>query len=206
MTNQEIIDLYKQTYSVSEVLKSVEFSRNKVVKILKDAGVYEGINGPNYLAMKVERHKKVMQEKYGVDNISQIKTNKLIESNKIDYERFCFDDELKEYVKQVRNYTKNLVTRKKSVIIPTRCFYTNVEFSEVNKDRVNPNDPCKRTTDHKHPIILCYFDGWSVEEAGGEDNVIFVLRYINSLKSNTTHECFLPIAERVKEKFLNAKN
>ena len=200
MINEQIIELYKQTYSVTEVLKSVDYGRNKVVKILKEAGVYEGLNGPNYLATKVKKHRQVMQEKYGVDNISQIKTNQLIESNKIQYDRFDFDDELREYTKQVRNYTKNLVTRKKAVALPTECFYTGIEFAEVNKEQTNPNDPLKRTVDHKHPIILCYFDGWTVEQAGGEDNIVFVLRYINSLKSNTSHECFLPIANKVKEK------
>ena len=144
-----------------------------------------------------------MQEKYGVDNISQIKTNKLIESNNIEYNKFSFDDDLKKYMKDVRNYSKNLVTRKKSIIPPKTCFYTGIEFAEEFKDNVNPNDPLKRTVDHKHPIILCFLADWSVEDAGGKDNIVFVLRYINSVKSNTTHECFLPIANSLKERLRN---
>ena len=205
MTNEKIIELYRQTYSVTEVLKHIEYGRAKTVKILKAADVYEGLNGPNYIAMKLKKHKEVMQQKYGVDNISQLRTSKLIESNKIGYDKFDFDDELKHYTNEVRKYTKNLVTRKKLVAFPTECFYTNIEFVDVSKQHVNPNDPLKRTVDHKHPIILCYFDGWTIEQAGGKDNIIFVLRYVNSLKSNTTHECFLPIANKVKEKLTDAK-
>jgi len=203
MTEQQIIDLYKKTYSISEMLNSVPHRRNKIVKILKEAGVYEGLNGPNYLAKKVEKHRNVMREKYGVDNISQIRTNKLIESNNIEYDKFSFDENLKKYMKDVRNHSKNLVTRKKTITPPKTCFYTGLEFAEEFKNAVNPNDPLKRTVDHKHPIILCYLEGWSVEDAGGEDNLVFVLRYINSVKSNTTHECFLPIANILKERLRN---
>ena len=203
MTNEQLVEVYKQTYSVTEVLKVTTLGRKKVVAILKDAGVYEGLNGANYLAAKVKKHKEVMQAKYGVDNISQIRDNKLIRSNKIEYKNFTFDDELHLYIKNVRNHTKNLVTRRKLIKLADRCYYTGIEFADVYKEEVNPNDPLKRTVDHKHPILLCYFDGWSVEKAGGEDNLVFVLRYINSLKSNTSHECFIPIAKGLKERLKN---
>lgn len=204
-TEQEIIDLYTQTYSVSQVLKQVEYGRAKVVKILKEANVYEGLTGPNYLAMKVKKHRETMQDKYGVDNISQIREPKLIRSNKIEYDNLSFEDDLREYTHKVRNYSKNLVTRRKSIPLADRCYYTGIEFADLYKGEINPNDPYKRTVDHKHPIILCYFDGWSVEQAGGEKNIVFVLRYINSVKSNTTHESFLPIVAGLKERLKSEK-
>lgn len=195
---KQVIELYKECYSVTEVMEKTRLSRRKIVRILKESGVYEGLNGPNYLAKKQENLKKTMFEKYGVENISQLNCDSLKERNSIPYEKIGFDIEFSEYKKRVANYTKNLVTRKKAIELPETCFYTGYRFRDCDQEKVNPNDPFKRTVDHKYPILLCFIDGWTVEEAGGPDNLIFVIRYVNSVKSNTTHEAFLPIAEKIK--------
>lgn len=197
---ESVIELYKETYSVSQVIEKTGMNRKAITKILKDANVYEGLSGPNYLAKKAENHKKVMLEKYGVENISQIRQNGIVKDNSIEYSKVSFDEKLKEYKDKVYRYSKKIIYSKKSklVDIPDTCFYTGITFADCLQERVNPNDPYKRTIDHKHPIILCYTEGWSIEEAGGPDNVTFVLRYINNLKSNTTHESFLAIAEQIK--------
>lgn len=200
----DIVAIYKEHWSVSEVIRQTGLTRRKIVDILKKENVYEGINGPNYLANKAKKHRENMQEKYGVDNISQLRPNKTIERNKIPYEKINFDAKFNEYRKKVYNLTRNKMHKKKELDIPEKCFYTGIEFSDALTEEVNPNDPFKRTIDHKHPVIMCYLEGWSIEEAASNDNLIFVLRYVNSLKSNTTHEAFLPIANKLKEK-LNAE-
>lgn len=201
--NETIINLYKETYSVSEVMRQIKMSRGKITKILKDADVYEGLSGPNYVAKKQELLRAKMQEKYGVDNISQAQTNSLIERNKIPYDSPQLLDDLEEYTRKVRRHTKNIFNRKNVATPPEVCYYTGIKFNDVLLEEVNPNDPYKRTVDHKHPILQCYLDGWSVEDAGGEDNLIFVLRVVNSIKSNTPHESFLPIAEQLKERLMH---
>jgi len=200
----DIIACYTETYSVTKVIEKTGIGRKRIVRILKEAGVYEGLNGPNYLAKKQENLKQTMLEKYGVENISQLNCDSLKERNSIAYKNIGFDLEFSDYKKRVANYTKNLVTRKKSIVLPEKCFYTGYRFRDCDSEKVNPNDPFKRTVDHKYPILLCFIDGWPIEEAGGPDNIIFVLRYVNSVKSNTTHESFLPIAEKIK-KMLDAE-
>lgn len=201
--NNTIINLYKETYSVSEVMRQLNISRGKIVKILKEADVYEGLTGPNYLIKKQEMLKSKMQEKYGVDNISQAKTNSLIKNNDIPYDKSEILEKYEEYSSLVRRHTKNLFIRlkRKGVTLPEKCFYTDVTFGDVLSEEINPNDPNKRTIDHKHPILLCYLDNWSVEEAGGEDNIVFVTRLCNSIKSNTSHDEFLVIANKLKQRF-----
>lgn len=204
INNEEIISLYKTSYSVSEVLrylktKGISIGRLKVTNILKNAGLYEGLSGKNYTKKKAEQHKKIMLEKYGVDNISKIK-NAWSSLNKIYYDKISFDDDLKRYNESVRKLTSK---NKKYFDNEEYCFYTGVKFADFIKSEVNPNDPFKKTIDHKKPIILCFFEGLSVEEAASLDNLVCVCRYANSLKSNTTNESFLEIAKILKRKFID---
>ena len=188
---------YLKTYNVSEILRKFpNTNRRRVTAFLKEEGIFESLNGENYLKTRVKEHEALMMQRYGVKNYGQI-SGGWKEQNQIPYDKLDFEPELKEYKDAVNKLTRKKFQRMKD--IPTNCFYSGIEFSDI-KGKPNPNDPFKRTIDHKKPIILCYFDDMSVEEAADEANLIFIIRYLNSLKSNTTHEAFLPIAEKFNQK------
>ena len=88
------------------------------------------------------------------------------------------------------------------MVKPEVCYYTGVRFIDCDQAKVNPNDPRKRTIDHKIPVIIGYLQGLSVKEISKPENITFVLRYVNTIKSNTLHDNFLPIAEHIKHAFM----
>lgn len=196
------INKYLETYSVTEIMKYAKDSvgRNRIVDILKKEGIYEGLNGPNYLRKKVEKIENTLMQRYGVKNWGQTTDGGYKKQNKIPYEKITFlSDDYKSYRSLVKKETtKNL----KNVVPPKYCYYTGIIFADEEREP-NPNDPRKRSIDHKHPIILCYLDGISYKKAGSLDNIIFILKYVNSIKTNTTHESFLPIAQKIRKVFLN---
>lgn len=200
-----IIDCYKNTYSVSEVLRelklmSLNIGRNRVVNVLKECDLYEGLTGKNYSEMKVNKLKKIMTEKYGIENWGQLKTSGYVVDNKIEYKKISFlDEEYKKYCKKVQLLTKKNIKKIKNT---DYCYYTGILFSDV-EGKSNPNDPRKKSIDHKIPKIICYLNGISAEDASSIDNLIFVLKYVNSVKGNTDHESFLNIAKKIREVFIN---
>lgn len=196
------IDKYLETYSVSEVMKQANdgVGRNRIVNVLKDRGIYEGLNGPNYLKKKVEKIEKILLEKYNVKNWGQTKEGGYKKHNKIPYKKISYlSDEYKDYRRLVTKETeKNL----KKINPPKYCYYTGILFAD-EEYIPNPNDPRKRSIDHKIPIILCYLNGMSVKEASSVDNLIFVLKYVNSVKTNTLEDSFIPIAKKIRKVFIN---
>lgn len=197
------IELYLQTYSLSEVMRIIcndGISRNKITNILKSVGVYEGLNGPNYLTKKVENQEKLMLERYGVSNISKISSNGWCKTNSIPYIKpRVLDEDYKVYHKKVSTLSKKNI---KSMSIPRYCDYTGILFSD-EEGPSNPNDHRKRSIDHKVPIIICYLNGISIEDAADKNNLVYVLRYVNSIKGNTLHESFIPIAYKIRKVFIN---
>lgn len=206
---QKYINEYLETYSVSELLRRHQdtdgVNRKQLQNLLKEANVYEGINGPNYLKKKIENNKKIMLEKYGVENWGQVKGEGWDKLNAIPYEKIDFlDIKFKEYREKVSKLQKRYLNKSiKSGNIPDYCEYTEILFADAEYEKVNPNDPRKRTLDHKIPVIYCYLNGVSAEDCSSDDNMTFVLRYVNSIKGNTLHESFVPIAEKIRKVFIN---
>lgn len=205
---EKYIKEYLETYSVSEIVRRYEGSENinrrEVVKILKLAGVYEGLNGPNYLKKKAENYKNIMLERYGVDNWSRLE-NQWDTLNEIPYTKFSFlEDEVGKYKKKVSKLAKKYLKKcLKNNLAPDYCEYTGILFADSEFDKVNPNDPRKRTLDHKVSVIQCFFNGVSPEDCSSEKNLTFVLRYVNTLKGCTSHEDFLPIAQKLRKVLIN---
>ena len=208
-----IIDLYKETYSVTEVLdlltekydvvKNYSFINRKTIEnILKEENVYESFSGKNFNKKRVEKIKNTMNEKYGVDNIGQLDGYGFKELNKIPYEKVDFlHDQMEKYKKKVERLTKK---NAKKLNKPNYCQSTGILFADSEFEQVNPNDPRKRTVDHKKSVVVCYLEGISAEQCASEDNIEFVLRYVNSVKGNTCVENFQPIANKIREAFINA--
>jgi len=199
-----IIETYKQEYSVSKVMEKCPkgIGRKRVEKILKDVNVYEGLNGKNYLKKKVENHEKLMMEKYGVINWGQTKNGGYRSQNKIPYKKISFlTDDYKKYRLLVEKETEKNI-KKFFKTYPKYCYYTKILFAD-EEGPVNPNDPRKRSVDHKVPVLHCYLNNIDVEKASSIDNIIFVLRYVNAVKGQTLEESFLPIVEKIRKVFIN---
>jgi hypothetical protein len=203
--NEFIIELYKEHYSVSEVLRQLiakgeNYSRQNIVTILTNAGIYEGLNGENYIKIHRNRVNKIIKEKYGVDNYGTISRG-FGDSNKIPY-------------KNVKYLTENFLEYKRAVILlttrfskklkkPDYCEYTDIRFCDTVGVRSNPNDPRKRSIDHRTPIVTCYLNGINIKDAASVNNLAFVIRYVNIIKSNTDYNSFLPLAVKIREAFIN---
>lgn len=200
-----IIDFYKKTYSVTQVIKnlkeqSLTIGRNRIVKILKKHNIYEGLTGKKYSEAKVNNLKILMKSKYGVENWGELKLSGYVLNNTIEYKKISYlDEKYKEYCKQVNLLTKKNIKKMEKI---NYCYYTGILFSDAVKVS-NPNDPRKKSIDHKVPKIICYLNNISVEEASKIDNLAFVLKYVNSVKGNTDHESFLKIAKKIREVFIN---
>ena len=199
------LKIYKETYSVSEIMRRSKdgVGRGRIVNILKKEGIYEGLNGPNYIKKKVENHEKIMMEKYGVINWGQMKDAGYKKQNKIPYKNVSYlTDDYKNYREHVDKLTKLNIKKYYDKNVPKYCYYTGIKFAD-EEGPVNPNDPRKRSIDHKTPVIHCFLTGVSVEEASSLDNVVFVLKYVNSIKAQSTEESILPIAKEIRKAFLD---
>tara|TARA_Y100000310_G_scaffold34476_1_gene32646 strand:+ start:3189 stop:3839 length:651 start_codon:yes stop_codon:yes gene_type:complete len=197
------IKKYKETYSVSEIMRQSNYGigRRRIEKLLKEEGIYEGLSGKNYLKKKTEKIKEICQEKYGVDNYSHLKVSGWSEQNKHTYEKIDFlDKQYKQYHKEVNKLSKK---NAKKIKDNQYCFYTGIQFADVEQDKVNPNDLRKRSIDHKIPVIICYLNNVSVEDASDIENIMYVLKYVNSIKGNTLHESFLSISPKIRKVFID---
>tara|TARA_Y100000034_G_C6831771_1_gene375494 strand:- start:142 stop:819 length:678 start_codon:yes stop_codon:yes gene_type:complete len=202
---ESIINQYRTVWSVSEMIKNDKnLSRGIVVKILKEENIYEGVDGKNVQKMKQLKIIATNKRLYGVKNVGELKENGWTTQNNIPYDKFIFSLEFDKYRKEVERLSKNTLRRMiRKGNLPEFCFYTNIRFVDNEQENVNPNDPRKRTLDHKTPIIICFLNDWTIEQASAKSNLNFVLRYINSTKGNTLHENFLPIADIIKKRMIN---
>ena len=203
---QEIIDHYTTHYSISKIIRDFTLNgqdflqRDKIEKIIKDAGVYEGMYGENYLKKKVEVTQKTLSDRYGVINPGQLVDGGWAKQNKIPYQKFHFiDNDFKIYREKVIKISK----KNTSNIVPPRfCEYTGILFAD-EEGPTNPNDPRKRSIDHTVPIIVCYLNNISPEYTGSIENIKFVLKFVNSVKGNSLEESFLPIALKIRKALIN---
>jgi hypothetical protein len=201
---EDVINLYQKVWSVSEVRRQLPedkcVSREKIEKILKDAGLYEGLTGANYTAKNQERIQESVKAKFGVRNYGMVSGGWAM-TNKIPYKKIkAIDEDFAKYKKEVEILTKK---NSRKVQKPEFCEYTGIKFIDAIETSVNPNDPRKRTIDHKIPIITCYLNGVTVEEASSVTNLAFVLRYVNTIKSNSTYDSFIPLSKKLRKLFIN---
>ena len=205
LLREEVISVYKETYSVTQVLKHFNYPhgnserRNEINTILKEEGIFEGSTGPNVLKKKQERIERTNLEKYGVINYSQTDGGKNNFHNQRERHSFCIDvDDFKVFQEQVRTQTKKNIRKIKDR--PTHCEYLGVEF--VDDNICNPNDYRKRSIDHRKSVYSCWLDNMSVEETCHPDNLSWVCKYVNSVKGNTDYEDFLPFIDKLKGKMV----
>lgn len=195
----EILEFYKINNTVSDVIKEFGVTRNAVTKFLKESGVFTGLFNQK---ARADKRMKTLQSRYGITNFGQTETMKqrLKERNNIAYVVPSFNDQFLLYKKKVINITyKN----KKFLVDSQYCYFTGIFFGD-NFGPVNPNDPIKKSLDHKISIAEGFFNGLSEEVIGGVSNLCWCIRYCNSLKGNMSAEAFIPLAKHIRGAFINA--
>lgn len=141
--------------------------------------------------MRQKRVQQTMLERHGVINAGQLPGGGFGTRNNIPYKKPKVSEDYLKYRKQVDQQTPKTVAKiKKEGRLPDTCYYTGVRFADAELDVVNPNDPLKKTVDHRIPVSAGFFTGMTVSEVCSETNVVFCLKIVNTLKHNDTEESF----------------
>lgn len=204
LSSIDIIEEYKKTYSVSDILKGADIhtsshsARNYIVTILKNAGIYQGVGGLSALH-KQKKIQQTMLKKYGVINNGQ-RPGEGWKNNAIPRSELQFLREFQDYCKEVDLHTKN---SKKLLISTKYCYYTGIAFVDNFKENVNPNDPLKRSIDHKISKWIGFVTNLKPEFIGSPTNIIYCLKYCNTVKNQMDDQTFMPYAKIIREKMIN---
>lgn len=209
-----IADYYKETYSITDCCKYViekektnikhTALRGTITKYLDSLGIRESFGGVNFHKHRQNKLEKVMLNKYGVVNNGQREGEGYKKLNAIPYVKLKLDEEYAKFRKDVRRATRRIKWDHNE--IPETCYYTGVTFNDVVLNKVNPNDPFKRSIDHKVSVTEAFFRGWSVEETASKDNLVFCLRVVNTTKGNTTEKDFKQLILPLLKKRLADEN
>lgn len=197
-----IKDLYLEKLSISECVEIIKekeetiLSLGKIRKIVDpiviELGIKKSLSDKDLTKKRHDKIKKTMFNRYGVVNNGQRPGQGWSRLNQIDYKKLEFDINLTEFKKEVNYLTRKYVERlKKQNKIPDKCFYTGVIFKDSYQSVVNPNDPYKRSVDHRKPVIEMFLKGYTPEEVCQADNIVFCLRVVNTYKANTEEEYFV---------------
>jgi len=197
-----IRDLYLENLSVSECCNLVQtkeetnLSEAKLRKIidknLTDLGIKRNLSDKEFNHRRLEKTKKTMLDRYGVINNGQRPGQGWKNLNAIPYDKLSVDEDLTNFRKAVDYLTRKYVEKlKRHNSLPTVCYYTGIQFKDATQGKVNPNDPYKRSVDHRTPVIEMFFKGFSPEQVCAEENIVFCLRAVNTYKANTTEEYFV---------------
>jgi hypothetical protein len=198
----EIIHHYTQYYSVSHILRDFGFKgsyRGPIEDILKSEGIYQGVGGKTAQA-RVKKIESSMMSKYGVKNYGQLHHGGYSGLNSIERTIPNFIEKYKKYVEDSKIIVH--VNRKK-LIIPKFCYYTGIMFVDEELERVNPNDYRKRSLDHKISLWYGFMNGISLDNINDVGNLIYCLKYCNTMKGIMNHVEFRKYAIEIREKFIN---
>lgn len=196
------IAYYQQCLSVSETIQYILDNcdtvimsgtlRRLIVSALKDAAVYQTLGDLEFEQKRQAKIKATLKNKYGVDNAGQREGNGWNKLNHIPYNKPAFLMDYQNFRSQVDRDLKKKKARGEINLL-SQCEYTGIVFSDSQSDLVNPNDPMKRTIDHRIPVIECFIKGWTVEQTNADDNLVQCTRMINTLKNNTREEAFMEL-------------
>lgn len=209
----EIINAYQKYHTVTDVLNNIKhlsfgriktISRAKITETLKREGVYAPYS-EDALRVRHEKSKSTMLDRYGVINPGQLPdAGGYQEYNRIPYNKLEINKKVEDYKQKVNKITKlKHRCNRRANKLPEFCYYTGIKFSDANTPKVNPNDPLKRSIDHKTSVIYCYLNGWTPEKCASKDNMVYVLRYVNTIKSNTLEKDFIPIAAKLRKELIH---
>jgi hypothetical protein len=197
--SDEIIEYYKNNPNVNDVVSTFGLSRVAVVKLLKQVEAYKGFGRQPSRSIK---RMNTLQQRYGVTNYGQtpMMRQRLMERNSIPYNQPLFLADLYSFRKNVDTIT----ARNKKLLLNTGyCFYTGIRFGDVIRP-TNPNDPIKKTIDHKISIVDGYLRKYTAEEIGGLSNLCWAIKYCNSFKGNMSANDFIYYSRLIRERFIDA--
>jgi hypothetical protein len=200
----DIVEEYKKTYSVSDILRSIDLdvrrsaARDHIVSILKNEGIYQGVRG----LTATHRQKKTQQtmlDRYGVINTGQLPGYGW-KNNDTKKTEIQFSNEFKNYCKIVDEHTKI----NKKIMIPIKyCYYTGIAFADGYIANINPNDPLKRSIDHKTSKWIGFMTDVPPDFIGSVTNLVYCLKYCNTIKNQMNEQMFMPFAKIIREKMIN---
>lgn len=196
-----IADYYKTVYSVTDCCRYIVDKENSkvlesslrmpVTLYLDSLGIRERLGSKILNAKRQEKTKATMIERYGVENAGQMEGNGFTGLNKIPYTKLKFNTEFNEYKKDVEKATWRKVCQlQRFNNMPTKCYYTGITFNDNVLEKVNPNDPYKRTLDHKTSVSEAFFRGWTVDQVVDDSNIVFCLRIVNTVKGHLNESDF----------------
>lgn len=186
----DILNLYDQGYTIHELINNFNIGRNRIEKHIVNSGRI--LRGFNFLGnRKNEKTKQTLFKKYGVINPGQLTTGGYGMLNTIPYKKPSFYSTFIEYRKQVELLTQKYIKQlKKEKRLPKQCYFTGILFADEKNIKVNPNDWYKRTVDHKKSVLLGFLQNETPEVVANPDNIIFVLKYVNTIKGNMPEDVF----------------
>jgi hypothetical protein len=211
-TEPYLKDIYLKTLSISECCEIIQekeqtvLTTSKIRKIidpiLKELGIKQSLSSKELNAKRQKKLQKTMLDRYGVTNNGQLPGQGWRNLNNIEYTKLELDNALADFRKNVNYFTRKYVERlKKQELLPTECYYTGITFKDELQKHVNPNDPYKRSVDHKIPVIEMFLRDCTPEEVCKEGNIVFCLRAVNTYKANTPEEYFVEkIVPHLREK------
>jgi hypothetical protein len=189
-----IVEFYTTCYSVTDCCNHIiakegisvrpNALRGAVTLFLKEAGVMEKQTGSKINTFRQKKIRNTMSSRYGVINAGQMPGNGFSRLNSIPYKKLKLHDDITAYKKAVNDISWRVVNgiKKRDGHLPSTCYYTGITFNDNVLPEVNPNDPFKRTVDHKISIVNCFLSGLPVEKAASEENLVFCLRVVNTIK------------------------
>ena len=140
-----------------------------------------------------------MLSRYGVENAGMIKGNGW-KNNHVIKNKISFIDEYRSYCEKVNNITKD---NTKQLIDTGYCYYTGIKFADRKVTPVNPNDPLKRSIDHKISKWIGFLHNIPPENIGDIGNIVYCLKYCNTMKNNMTEDSFAPYALEIRKRLIN---
>jgi hypothetical protein len=201
---KEIIKYYQEHLSVRACSVNFKISYSPIESMLKQEGVHRGISDKERCKKNFDRLKNSVKNKYGITNVSQLHLSNLKERNSIEFKRPKFMTSFVEYskeVKRISNKNKKLLKKQKY------CYYTGIIFADSDENcgggGVNPNDPTKRTLDHKISVFDGFMNNIEPQIIASPTNLVECLRYCNSVKGNMSADQFLSKARLLREAFIN---
>ena len=196
---KDIIEYYKTNPNIADVIATFGVSRVAVVKLLVGAEIYKGFGRQPSRSIK---RMNTMQQRYGVNNYGQtpMMRQRLIERNNISYKQPLFLANLDSFRKDVDTIT----LRNKKLLLDTGyCFYTGIRFGDI-MGPINPNDPIKRTIDHKISIVDGFLRNYTAEQIGCLSNLCWTIKYCNTFKGNMSANDFIYYSKLIRERFIDA--
>ena len=199
----DILVAYSTTPNLPMISKIFNVSEDPLRKYLKECGVYEPYSKRS-MNIRFENVSKTVMDRYGENNISGLHRDRLKSRNAIPMTELPFVHTLEEYKWKVNQLTNQSA---KKLLVTRFCYYSGIKFVDADSapSSVNPNDPLKRSIDHKINVLQGFMADIDAEIIGSASNLVYSCRYLNSIKSNSNSndKIFVRICKIFRRKMID---